>query len=128
MAQVKIYGYREHLDAYRDQLSDLVHSSLVAELGIPESKRFHRFIPLDQADFVHPDDRSERYTIVEVVLFSGRQVETKKAAIRALFTGAAALGLAAADLEIVFLEAPAHDWGIRGAPADELTLDYRVDT
>lgn len=128
MAQVRIYGYREHLETYRDELSELVHSALVTELGIPQEKRFQRFLPLADADFVHPGDRSERYTIVEVVLFSGRRVATKKAAIRAMFARAAELGMAAADLEIVFLEAPAHDWGIRGRPADELMLDYRVDT
>jgi hypothetical protein len=128
MAQVKFYGHREHLTAHRSQLSDLVHGALTSELGLPETKRFHRFLPLDADDLVHPADRSERYTIVEIVLFSGRRTETKKAAIRAMYAGAAALGLDAHDHEIVLQEAASHDGGIRGVPADELTLDYRVET
>lgn len=128
MAQVKIYGHRDHIEEQRDALSDLVHECVTTHLGLPQDKRFHRFFPMDGPDLVHPADRSERYTIVEIVLFSGRTTQSKKATIRALFAGAAELGIAAIDLEVVFLEAPSHDWGIRGVPADELTLDYRIDT
>ncbi|MFW6362747.1 MAG: hypothetical protein ACOC0D_02780 [Spirochaeta sp.] len=33
--------------------------------GLPEIKRFQRFILSDPADFIHPEDRSEDYTIIE---------------------------------------------------------------
>ena len=59
-------------------------------------------------------------------MFAGRSVETKKALIRLLFA-LGALGIGPADLEITILEAPRHDWGIRGLPGDELGLAYRVE-
>jgi hypothetical protein len=40
---------------------------------------------------------------------------------------APALGLTSDDLELVVLESPRENWGIRGLAGDELALGYRVD-
>ncbi|WP_120519812.1 tautomerase family protein [Arthrobacter celericrescens] len=128
MAQFKIYGNVESLAGKRQQISDLLHEASVSVLGLPADKRFHRFIPLDAESFIYPNSRSGSYTIIEGILFEGRAVETKKRFYRALFEGfETALGIAANDLEIMLIETPRHDWGIRGLPGDELTLDYRVN-
>lgn len=127
MAQVRIYGLHEHLNARRDGISNAIHASAVAVLGLPEEKRFHRFIGLDAADFIHPGDRSRHYTIVEISMFEGRTVDAKKALIRELFARLEAeCGIAPQDVEITIFETPRHNWGIRGLPADELALDYQV--
>lgn len=127
MAQVKIYGLHEHLNAHRDGISNAIHASAMDALGLPEEKRFHRFIGLDAADFIHPGDRSRQYTIIEISIFEGRSVEAKKALIRGLFTRLEAeCGIAPQDVEITIFETPRHNWGIRGLPADELALDYQV--
>ena len=128
MAQIKIYGHTAHLNAHRTTISDAIHSCAITELGLPEDKRFHRFIPLDPESFIHPADRTESYTIIEVSLFEGRTIETKKAFIRALFAKFAEADLAQTnDLEITLTETPRHNWGIRGVPADELSLNYKVE-
>ncbi|MDQ3540386.1 MAG: tautomerase family protein, partial [Chloroflexota bacterium] len=62
MAQIRIYGRHHHIDQLRLDLSDAIHACAVEALGLPEDKRFHRFIALDAGDFIHPADRSERYT------------------------------------------------------------------
>ncbi len=127
MAQVKIFGSKASLDAVRAELSDIVHECLVHAFALPKDKRFQRFFGLAREDFVYPEGRSERYTIIEVSLFEGRTVEAKKAFIRALYERTQArLGLSANDLEITLFETPRHNWGIRGLPGDELTLDYAV--
>ena len=77
MSHVRIYGHRDALRSDRDQLSRCIHSSLMDALGLPESKKFQRFFPLEPEDFIHPDDRSDRYTIIEISMFSGRSEETK---------------------------------------------------
>lgn len=128
MAQIKIYGHAEFLRAHRAALSDAIHACVTDALGLPADKRFHRFLPLDTADFIHPPDRSARYTIIEISLFEGRSVETKKQLIRLLFTRLNEHNLVAAqDLEITITETPKHNWGIRGLPGDELTLNYKVE-
>ncbi len=129
MVQITIYGRREHLDRVRTELSATIHASAGDALALPASKRFHRFIGLNAADFLYPEDRSDQYTIIEISMFEGRSAETKKALIRNLFARIEAqCGIAPHDVEITIFETPRHNWGIRGLPADELTLDYRVET
>jgi hypothetical protein len=72
MAQVKVYGHAAALHAMRHTLSEVIHSCTVEALAFPKDKRFHRFIPLAPEDFIHPDDRSERYTVIEILMFEGR--------------------------------------------------------
>ena len=128
MAQIKIFGLQEHLDRRKAQLSDVIHACAVDALKLPAEKRFHRFFPLESADFYYPAGRTEQYTIIEVSMFEGRSVETKKQFIRLLFDKLwQTLQIAPDDVEITIFETPRHNWGIRGLPGDELELNYRVN-
>lgn len=128
MAQVKVYGLREHLASKRHGISDVLHGCLVEAFALPPEKRFHRFFLLDSEDFVMPADRSSRYTIVEVLLFEGRSVAAKKALYRLIFERfERELGIAPQDVEVTLIETPRHDWAIRGKPGDELVINYSVD-
>jgi phenylpyruvate tautomerase PptA (4-oxalocrotonate tautomerase family) len=128
MAQVKVYGLRSHLRAFRSALSDAIHESLVEVFELPASKRFQRFIGLEVEDFLFDSDRSDRYTIIEISMFEGRSAETKKRLIRTLFSRLEQrTGLTPQDLEITMFETPRGNWGIRGQTGDELTLNYKVE-
>ena len=128
MAQIKIYGLHDHLNMRRQAISNAIHRAAMEALGLPEEKRFHRFIGLAAEDFVYPGDRSRHYTIIEVSMFEGRSVEAKKAFIRLLFAHLeSGCGIAGQDVEITITETPRHNWGIRGVPADELALNYMVE-
>jgi|SRR5665213_1655417 len=128
MAQVIIYSHRENLAGRKKSISDVVHASVTLVLGLPEEKRFHRFIALDKDDFVHPPDRSSRYTILEFSMFEGRSADVKKELIRSLFSGFERdLGISPQDLEITIHESPKSNWGIRGQPGDEIKLSYIVE-
>jgi phenylpyruvate tautomerase PptA (4-oxalocrotonate tautomerase family) len=130
MTQVKIYGLRPHLDPIKSQLSDAIHSCVVDALQYPSDKRFHRFFTLEPSDYYYSPEsgRTDRYTIVELSMFEGRTVATKKQLIRLLFDRLEKeLGISNLDLEITIFETPKANWGIRGVPGDELSLNYRVD-
>ncbi len=128
MAQIKIFGLREHLDPIKVGLSDLIHACVSEALGLPPDKRFHRFFALEASDFFFPADRSEKYTIIEISMFEGRSVSTKKQLIRGLFERLGeTFAIPAQDLEITLVETPKHNWGIRGKPGDELALRYKVE-
>ena len=128
MAQVKIYALAASLAGQREQLSRVIHSCLIDAFALPPEKRFQRFFPLAAEDFLYPEGRSERYTILEIQLFEGRSEETKKRLIRLLFGRfAAELGYDARDLEVNLIETPRANWGIRGVPGDELPLPYEVE-
>lgn len=128
MAQVKIYGLKESLDPIKAQLSDVIHSCVVDALQFPQDKRAHRFFPLNPDDFYYPSGRTTQYTIIEISMFEGRSVETKKYLIRLLFERAhQQLNILPQDLEITITETPKHNWGFRGMPGDEIDLNYKVE-
>jgi phenylpyruvate tautomerase PptA (4-oxalocrotonate tautomerase family) len=128
MAQFKIYGRIDHLRSAHEKLGELIHAAAVRTLKLPTDKRFQRFIALEDWQLVTPADRSERYTLIEIVMFSGRTLDTKKALVRALMDDiVSGLDIAPADVEITILESPRENWGIRGQHGDELALNYKVD-
>ncbi|MCL4860654.1 MAG: tautomerase family protein [Caldilineaceae bacterium] len=127
MAQVKIYGLRSALHPSQKEISAAIHGALMAAFQLPADKRFQRFFYLEPDEFLYPADRSERYTIIEISCFEGRSVEAKKALIRELFERLARAGIQPQDVEITITETPKHNWGIRGAPGDELSLNYKVN-
>ncbi|MBX3012274.1 MAG: tautomerase family protein [Caldilineaceae bacterium] len=128
MSQVKIYGYQGKLNPIKARLSDVIHSCVVEALHFPPDKRAHRFFPLAAEDFYYPDGRTDAYTIIEIMMISGRTVETKKRLVRLLFDRiAATLGIAQNDLEICITESPATDWGFRGMHGDEIKLTYQIN-
>ena len=128
MAQIKIYGLDTHLDTIKPALSDVIHACVVETIKFPVEKRFHRFFPMKREDFYFPEDRSDAYTIIEIMMLEGRSKETKKKLIQMLFSEIEnRLGIAPNDVEIVITEAPAHSFGFRGMCADEIVLGYKVE-
>ena len=128
MAQIKIYGIDTHLNSIKPALSDVIHACVVETLKFPVEKRFHRFFPIKKEDFFFPEDRSDAYTIIEVMMLEGRSKETKKKLIQMLFSQIEnRLGIAPNDVEVVITEVPAHCFGFRGMCADEIVLGYKVE-
>ena len=128
MAQIKIYGIKEQLNPIKSQLSDVIHSCVVDALSFPKDKRAHRFFPLETDDFYYPVGRTPRYTIIEISMFEGRSIETKKYLIRLLFERTnQILGLSPDDLEVTITETPKYNWGFRGQSGDEISLNYKVE-
>ncbi|NGZ74380.1 tautomerase family protein [Saccharibacillus alkalitolerans] len=128
MGQVKIYGLETRLNPLKVTLSEAVHSCMVEAFRLPPDKKFHRFFPMEKENFMFPEGRSDRYTIIEISMFEGRSPQAKKRLIELLFRRVfEAAGIEPNDLEITIFETPKTDWGIRGLPADELRLNYEVD-
>ncbi len=128
MAQIKIYGNAAFLGESRNVISEVIHSCVVDALTFPQDKRFHRFFLLETGDFIYPPDRSEKYVIIEISMFEGRTIETKKKLIHLLFSRLSAqVGIPPMDIEITISETPKHNWGIRGLAGDDLNLNYKVE-
>ena len=128
MGQIKIYGVKQHLQPIRKTLSDIIHYCMIDAFQLPEGKIFHRFFPLESEDFYYADGRTEAYTMIEISIFEGRSVEAKKHLYTLLYERFYKnLQISFQDIEITIFETPKHNWGIRGKPADELSLDYKVN-
>lgn len=97
-------------------------------LDYPAEKRFQRFVALDQADFVYPEDRGSDYTIIEISMFEGRSVAAKRALVRELFARIESIaGIVPNSVEITITETPKVNWGIRGSNAEDLALGYTIE-
>lgn len=113
------------------KIIEAVQSALLSALKIPE---YDRDVVLDISDAaarIVPTGRSEHYTRIEVVMFSGRSLEAKRALYplyKGLVTNLSGLGVPATEIKITLLEVPAENWGIRGGyPASEIDLGFKVD-
>lgn len=126
---IVIYGIKDRLNPIKAQLSDIIHSCMMSVLSMPEDKRAHRFVPLDKADFYYPGGRSDGYTVIEINMMAGRQPETQKKLIKALFAEIERqLSISSVDIEITIKEQQPYQWGFRGITGDEANdLNYKID-
>ena len=126
---IVVYGIKEQLNPVKAQLSDVIHSCMQSVLGMPEDKRAQRFIPMEKDDFYYPGGRSDAYTVIEINMMAGREVDTKKRLIKALFEEIERqLSIDPVDIEITIKEQAPHCWGFRGMTGDEvMDLKYTVN-
>jgi phenylpyruvate tautomerase PptA (4-oxalocrotonate tautomerase family) len=91
-------------------MADIVHASLVAALGIPETDRFQVIREYEPEDFIHSDGHlGMTYTkdliMLEIAFLGGRDDEKKKALHRELNQRfVATLGIRPDDLFVMFFE------------------------
>jgi hypothetical protein len=107
---------------------EAVQNALLSALNIPE---YDRDIVLDLYETgrrIVPTGRSERYTRIEVILFSGRSLNAKKSFYQAVVANLHEFGVPANEIKIVLIEASPENWGMRGGqPASEIDLGFRID-
>ena len=105
-----------------------VQDALLAALKIPDYDRDVVLDLYDGASRIVPTSRSDRYARVEIVLFSGRSLEAKKALYSAIVANLSVLGVPANEIKIILIEVPPDNWGLRGGlPASEIDLGFRID-
>jgi phenylpyruvate tautomerase PptA (4-oxalocrotonate tautomerase family) len=110
------------------KLIEAVQGALLAALKIPDYDRDVVLDLYDEASRIVPTGRTDRYMRVEIILFSGRSLDAKKALYSALVANLCAIGVPANEIKIVLIEVPPENWGLRGGqPASEIDLGFRID-
>lgn len=111
----------------KQALLKAVHGAMVETLKIPEWDKVLFLNEHAPEEFLTPPGKSDRYTRVEITMFPGRSLETKRHLYQAVVRNLEALGVPRADVKIVLLEPPMENWGIRGGQmASEVNLGYAV--
>jgi len=105
-----------------------VQSALLSALKIPDYDRDVVIDTYDVAARIIPTGRSEYYTRIEVMMFSGRSLDAKRALYEALVANLSDLGVPVTEIKIILIEVPAENWGLRGGhPASEIDLGFKVN-
>jgi phenylpyruvate tautomerase PptA (4-oxalocrotonate tautomerase family) len=107
---------------------DAVQSALREALKIPEADRTLRLIEHPASHFAVPPGRGEKFTLIEITMFSGRSMAAKRALYQVIVRNLAALDVPPHDIKITLIEAPPENWGVRGGvPASEIDLGFKID-
>jgi phenylpyruvate tautomerase PptA (4-oxalocrotonate tautomerase family) len=107
---------------------DAIQSALREALKIPEWDRTLRLLEHPALHFAVPPGRGEKFTLVEVTMFSGRSIGAKRALYRAIVRNLEALGVPPLDVKVTLVETPPENWGLRGGmPASEIDLGFKID-
>lgn len=118
---------RERPLAERRQIIETVQAALIEALKIPESDRCLRLRVFGADDFIVKPTQTENFTLVEIDLFAGRTLPTKKKLYQAIVRRLGEFGIAPLDVKILLREIPADNWGIRGGiPASEVDLGFEI--
>lgn len=127
MPIAKIEVCRTHPPERVAALIEAVHLAQIEALKVPEDDRQIRYIEHKPEHCPIPPGKTENYTFVEFLLFPGRTLEAKRRLYQGLIARLGRLGIQVTDILIVLIEPPLENWGIRGQPASELDLGFRLD-
>ncbi len=128
MPNATIEVRRRYTPDEEERIIAAVHAALMEGLATPEWDRTIRLIAHEPHRFAVPPGRGERYTLVDIDLFTGRSLEAKRRLYQALVRKLGALGIPADHIKILLRESRAENWGLRGGtPASELDLGFKVD-
>ena len=127
MPLVKISILEGRSDSDKKKLLDIVHSSLVEAFKIPDDDRTQRIYEFNKDHFEFSDNKSDKYTIIEIVAFPGRSIEAKKTLYKILFSELKKLGYQENDSLVVLHEPSLDNWGWGGKSARENDLGFSLD-
>jgi phenylpyruvate tautomerase PptA (4-oxalocrotonate tautomerase family) len=128
LARIEILEGRS--SAEKRGMVDAIRSALSGALQAPADDPSVRLIdyPAPQFSIPFPDQHSDRYAFVEVTMFAGRSLDTKRRLYQDIVSALEPFGVPADDILIVLHEPPMSNWGVHGGvPASETDLGFKVD-
>ena len=108
------------------KMKELVMDAVVAALQLPSDDRNIRICEYKPELF---DMKTPYEILVEITLFSGRTLETKKKLYQNIVELLQKNGICSKEnVFIVLNEQPQENWGIRGGiPANQIMLNFKVE-
>jgi phenylpyruvate tautomerase PptA (4-oxalocrotonate tautomerase family) len=121
MPFVKIEVKKGKSSEYKEAILDGVRNALIETIKVSEDNTFQRIYEFDEADFEYPRSRTENVTIIEITMYTGRTVETKKALYTSItYNLAQNPEIAGSDISIIIYDVPSEDMALEnGKPINE---------
>ena len=127
MPSTRVETTRGWLCDSRAEFLEAIQQSLVEGIRIPEGDRDIRLTEYDPVDLLKHAGGNPRHTNIEITLFKGRTLDAKRRLYAALAARLAPFGLAPGDIKVVLVEVERENWGLRGLPASEIDLGFKVE-
>ncbi len=129
MPYVKISMREGRSPEYQKAILNGVHAALVDAFRIPDRDRHQLVNEYDADHFEIPEDKSDRFVLIEIIAFPGRSLAAKKDLYAAIVRNLGdSPGIRAGDIMIIVHEPPLDNWGIRGGkPASEVDVGFKID-
>jgi phenylpyruvate tautomerase PptA (4-oxalocrotonate tautomerase family) len=123
---VEVRGF--WLGIRKPQLLDAINAALVEALRTPPDETLLRLIEHRPESSVIPRARGKKFTRIEIAMFAGRSLETKRALYKGIVEHVAPFGVPPDDVKVVLVEVPAENVGIRGGRAAcDVDLGYEIE-
>lgn len=126
MPRIKIDIRKGRSEQHKRDLLDAVHSALVESLKIPEDDRIQTLYEHDELNFEFPPYKSEMFTLIEITMFAGRSLEANRNLYQTITRNFKSLKIEEYDTMIIIHEAMMENWWLRGKPASELKIDFKI--
>jgi phenylpyruvate tautomerase PptA (4-oxalocrotonate tautomerase family) len=113
---------------FKKSILDAIHSSLMTAFKIPDRDRNQRIVEIKSGDLECPSENPDSFITIEMTVFPGRSLQTKKALYREIVSRLGILGVQGHDILIVLNEPQLDNWGIRGGhPASEVDIGFDIN-
>jgi phenylpyruvate tautomerase PptA (4-oxalocrotonate tautomerase family) len=114
----------------RANMVEAVRAALSEALQAPDDDPSVRLVayPREEFSLPYPDRHSDRYTLIEITMFAGRSMDTKRRLYDAIVRRLARFEVPGDDVVIVLHEPAMENWAVNGGtPANEVDVGFRVD-
>lgn len=128
LARIELLAGRTPAD--KRGMIDAVRAALSESLRAPENDPAVALVEHAPEHFSlpHADRHSDRYTLVEVTMFAGRSMDTKRRLYKAIVSGLSRFDVPPGDVLIVLHEPAMENWAIEGGrPASEVDVGFKVE-
>jgi hypothetical protein len=112
MPIVKLHRRAGRPTAENAALLEATHAALVEAFKVPDGDRTQLLIEHEAAHFEISADRTEAFTLVEILAYPGRSLGAKRALHAALARRFEAAGVSPADLWVILIEPALENWSV----------------
>ncbi|HTI90435.1 MAG TPA: tautomerase family protein [Puia sp.] len=116
MPLVTITALKGRTKEEKIKIGDAIQKALI-EAGTPPTDRFQRFFDMNDEDLIYdksypdmPEQRSEKFIIIEILFSVGRSVKIKRKLLATLISGLQELSIQPKDVFVVFKETAWENW------------------
>ncbi|MBN2738484.1 MAG: tautomerase family protein [Spirochaetales bacterium] len=109
------------------KINDAVHSALVEAFKIPEDDYNHRTNLYSKEAWVLPEHRSEKFVLIEILVFAGRSQRAKQALYHLISRNLSELGVPKKDSIVLLHEPSMENWGLGGIAANQMKFSFKID-